>query len=280
MKLNEDEYCEKSLTIVLPTFNEGENLQILVPNMIEVFSRNPGIGNFEIIVVDDGSTDDTKKILETINNRFSNIFLIERHTEPSLPKSIQAGILAAQKNLIVWLDADGSMPVNDIKRIWEEFDMKKDDVIIGSRFVVNGGFKGITPDDKNSTIKIFKNLHRSQDSIIAVLLSRLLNLYLRFVLPVNIKDMTSGFLMAKSNVFEKIKLSGVYGDYFPKIVWEIKLKKFRIREVGYFCIPRIYGESKTGTSIFKLIYRGIPYLTIAAKCRFLALISKILIGFR
>ena len=65
-----------NLSIILPTFNEGENLKQLVPELLTVF-KDLDLKNSEIIISDDGSTDNTKDILEKIDFK-DNVILLER----------------------------------------------------------------------------------------------------------------------------------------------------------------------------------------------------------
>ena len=95
------------LSIVLPTYNEGRNLEVLIPKIINLVENK--IDKLEIIVVDDNSTDETNKICEKLNYIYQNINLISRKEKPSLPLSIYQGIISAKYEYVMWLDADGSM---------------------------------------------------------------------------------------------------------------------------------------------------------------------------
>ena len=78
------------VSIVLPTLNEKENLQLLIPELINVVNKND-IENYEIIVVDDNSTDDTSLYIESLQTKNKNIRIIVRKDKNSLPKSIYEG---------------------------------------------------------------------------------------------------------------------------------------------------------------------------------------------
>ena len=95
------------ISIILPTLNEGKNLEFLIPDIFKFLSSK--IERFEIIIVDDGSTDNTYEICRYFTDREYNLKLIKRNPPASLPISIYEGIDHATTNNVMWLDADGSM---------------------------------------------------------------------------------------------------------------------------------------------------------------------------
>ena len=77
-----------SLSIILPTLNEKENLEVLIPEIIEVLSRLDELETYELIVVDDGSNDGTEELISDIRIKNPNVNFIKRNEEKSLPLSI------------------------------------------------------------------------------------------------------------------------------------------------------------------------------------------------
>tara|TARA_A100001015_G_scaffold37279_1_gene41044 strand:+ start:971 stop:1765 length:795 start_codon:yes stop_codon:yes gene_type:complete len=256
-----------NVSIVLPTINEGENLKNLIPN-IEAELHNTQILSYEIIVVDDGSTDNTKEIIDEFNKENEKIFLIERKEEPSLPKSIYEGIKTANYEYVLWLDADGSMSPKDVAKLAQEQTKSPNDVIIGSRFVEGGGYKGATIDSNTSIFQAMRNVYNSEDSVLAVLLSRWFNIFLARLLSFGVKDITSGFIIGKKKYFnENPFIHSSYGDYFIYMLEDLYKNGVKCKELGYLCLTRIHGSSKTGTNYFQLFKRGIPYIRAVLKIR-------------
>jgi dolichol-phosphate mannosyltransferase len=249
-----------SLTVILPTFNERQNLEILIPEILDGLWDIPR-DKINVIVVDDNSNDGTLIVLQkfaALDTRFSYIV---RSISPSLPMSIWDGINDAKSEYVAWLDADGSMPIKDLMRFVSIASSEKLDVVVGSRFVVGGGFKGLNEVGRTTIKDFYSNLKVSQDSILAVLLSRGLNEFLRVILRAGIRDLTSGFIVARKNLLKEADFFANYGDYCPILIKRLVLRGAKIQEVGYLCLPRLYGESKTGSSIISYVRRGLPYIS-------------------
>jgi dolichol-phosphate mannosyltransferase len=257
----------KNLSIILPTINESENLKILIPQIINELRVIENF-SFEILVIDDQSTDNSEEVVLNLIQSFENIKFISRTNPPSLPMSIYEGIEKSKYEYVMWLDADGSMPAVDIIKLVFNQIKYPESIIIGSRFVEGGGYKGATVSKNSSFMSSLKNIYNSEDSILAVILSRYFNILLRNILGVSVKDITSGFIVGKKIYFNKQPfLNSSYGDYFIHLLKDIDKQNIECREVGYICLTRSYGVSKTGTNYLQLIKRGIPYVKAVFKIR-------------
>ena len=149
-----------NLSIILPTLNEKDNLEILIPDLITNLSEINNL-EFEIIISDDQSTDGTKELVELINLKNNNVFYYKRKSTPSLPMSIWDGIEKSKYDYVLWMDADGSMPAKSVKDMVKILMENQDSVIIGSRFVDGGAYKGILELEEKSLIKAVLNVYLS-----------------------------------------------------------------------------------------------------------------------
>ena len=252
-----------NVSIVLPTFNEEENLKTLIPDLIKHLSEVNEL-LFEIIVIDDNSSDATADVVNKIMETNNQVKLKVRETDPSLPLSIYEGIEQSQYEYVMWMDADCSMPAEDAKRLIDKLSLDRNKVIIGSRFTEGGGYKGIESDGNNSLVNVIKNIYKSEDSLLAVFLSRIFNFLLIFLLNSNVKDITSGFIVGKKEYFKKEYFTSAnYGDYFVYLVSGLGRNKVDCEEVGYICLTRQYGESKTANNLIDLTLKGWPYIKAA-----------------
>ena len=255
------------ITVILPTINEEENLKILIPELIDVFFTKDEL-KYEILVVDDGSTDNTVELIRKMNIENNRVKIISRTATASLPSSIYEGIVSSNSEYVLWMDADGSMPVYDVKRLIDEQLKNPDTVIIGSRFVEGGGYKGTGTDKEKSLSKTIKNVYESEDSVLAVFLSKIFNSLLVFLLKSEVKDITSGFIIGRKEYFKKdIFEDANYGDYFIFLVLSLMKRNIEIKEIGYVCLTRIAGYSKTSNSILDLFKKGLPYIKVAIMSR-------------
>tara|TARA_B100001939_G_scaffold347377_1_gene368818 strand:- start:1112 stop:1894 length:783 start_codon:yes stop_codon:yes gene_type:complete len=253
-----------SVSIILPTINEEENLKLLIPDLIENLD---GI-DFSIIVADDGSSDNSKEYVESLNLVYKNITFLNRTSPPSLPMSIWDGIEEANTDYVLWMDADGSMPASTVREMVDISTQNLECVVIGSRFVEGGAYKGILELEEKSLIKAIFNVYKSNDTVLGMILSNLFNKLLRTIFKSQVHDITSGFILGKKDYFNKDAFEEAdYGEYFIKVVSEILSSNIEIIEKGYVCETRKYGSSKTATSFFQLLKRGYPYILTAYKVR-------------
>ena len=122
-------------SIVVPTLNEAGNIDSLLTRLLAV---DFGAHGFEIIFVDDGSTDGTPDKVRAWKNR-ANVHLIERREKPDLTASILAGVATARSDVIVVMDADLSHSPEHLPAVVTPVLHGHYDVSIGSRYVQGGG---------------------------------------------------------------------------------------------------------------------------------------------
>ena len=255
------------LSIILPTINEAENLKKLIPQIVSKVSEL-SIPMFEVIIVDDGSTDNTYELVKNLSKEFQFLQIIQRDEEPSLPLSIWEGIQSSKYDYVLWMDADGSMPAKTVRELIEILNQNKNSVIIGSRFIDGGGYKGVKDLEDTSLFNAIKNVNNSNDSVFGMIFSIVFNKFLKILFKTSLTDITSGFIVGKKEYFkEKSFINANYGDYFIYLVSDFIKNKVDIIEIGYICETRMFGTSKTASNILQLIRRGIPYIKVAIKIR-------------
>lgn len=224
------------VSIVLPTFNERDNIAPLIDGLIAHMGPIPT----EIIVVDDDSPDGTADIVASQAARHDGVRLLSRVGERGLTSAIEAGIRQSRGNIVVWMDCDLSMPPEVVPHLVEAVDCGSD-IALGSRYVAGGRDVG-----HSWTGRAF---------------SRTINLFASLFLSRGIRDYTSGFIAARRNVFDRLALRGDYGEYCIDLLAGAQALGLSMKEIPYTCTPRQRGESKTALNPWGYVRRGRKYVT-------------------
>jgi dolichol-phosphate mannosyltransferase len=229
----------EKVSIVLPTYNEAEN----IANVIErIKNSHPG---WHILVIDDSSPDGTPKIVKELSEKFSNIFLVERKGERGRGLAGIYGFELALKqgsDLIIEMDADMSHHPRYLEAMVRA--AKDFDVVIGSRYIKGGREIGRT------------FMRRA--------ISRLANLYLRLVLGFSVHDWTTGYRCYRRNalgaIISDIRSKGP--SIVEEVLFKIKKKGFRIKEVPIIFYEREKGTSKLNAKILFRVFLYSIYLRV------------------
>ena len=213
------------LSLIIPTYNEKENISKLISKINEQFCKNEIEG--EIVVVDDNSPDGTGEILEELKKENQNLKIIHRKGKLGLSSAVLDGFKIAQGNVLGVMDADLSHPTEKINEMYQIVSNDAD-LVVGSRYVKGGRIEGW-------------NLYRKILSKGATFLARVF---------VNVKDPMSGFFMIKK---EFVLDKEINSDGF-KILLELLIKTNlkNVVEVPILFTNRVEGKSKAG--IKEIIY--------------------------
>ncbi|MDA9769000.1 glycosyltransferase [Candidatus Pelagibacter sp.] len=216
-----------SYSVILPTLNEAGHIIKLVEKINTVFLELNE--KFEIIVVDDDSTDGTERLCNEITKVNKNFkFFSRKGLKKNLADSINLGIQESIYENIIWMDADFQHPPDFFKQ-FHNF-KNKYDVLIFSRFLKDS----IRYFEKE---KFKKELNENQ----SVFFNKLCNT----LLYKDITDYTSGFICIKKKNLQNYQLKGYYGEYFIDLINYCKTKKLSIMELPFIERKRDSGISKT-----------------------------------
>jgi dolichol-phosphate mannosyltransferase len=208
----------KDFNIIVPTLNEEENIQPLLQKIHN--SCHCSKYSFEVIFVDDGSTDNTRQEIHDYVGPL-DVRLVRRDTEKGLVTAVLEGAAVASSEIIVVIDADLSHPPEKILQLVEPLFAGQCDMVIGSRYVQNGKITDWL-------------LTRRIGSWAASIPARILT---------GVKDPLSGFFAVKKDILLKVDPS--VGGY--KIGLEIlgrEDEKLRVREIPIHFKDRSAGFSK------------------------------------
>ena len=232
----------KDITVVLPTLNERENIVPLIQRGLAALADY----HVEMLVVDDDSPDGTWQVVSELTDTDSHVRLIRRTAERGLTSAIAAGINQAQGEWVGWMDCDLSMPPEDLPRLAGAL-ADGADVAVGSRFIPGGGDVG--------------------HSWVGRAFSWTINMAATVLLNRHIRDYTSGFILARRQVFDNIHLRGDYGEYCIDLLYRATRAGFCVVEIPYQFVPRETGESKTATNPLGYVARGWNYVVTIVQLR-------------
>jgi len=214
-------------SIVIPMRNENGN----VVELINQIKKNLGKISFEIIAVNDGSTDNTKEILEECKKRYSFLKIIhrKRQNRVTVGEALRDGFKLAEGDIIVTMDGDLTQDPRYIPLMIKKLIESKSDVVIASRFMKGGSMS------KEYGSKYFTKAY---------------NLAARILLGIKVKDFTHGFKVFRSKVLKSIRLTSPGFSIYAEIPIKAHLKGFKLAE-----IPIHYKLRETGSS--KLRYANV-----------------------
>ncbi|HBP51307.1 MAG: hypothetical protein US68_C0006G0055 [Candidatus Shapirobacteria bacterium GW2011_GWE1_38_10] len=227
------------ISIVIPTYNERENIILLIKKI------NESLVNFnnkyEIIIVDDNSPDKTSQEIAKVYKRKPNLRLFTRKNTKGLASAILYGIQKSKGDVIVGMDADFNHPPHAIKKLINE--LKHHDLVIASRFIKGGGMQ-----DKARGVFTY-----------------IFNLFLKYIIGFPIIDNMSGFYVIKKDILFKLPIKQIYsgyGEYHLRLVYLAKKQSLKIKEIPVFYPKRKHGKSKS--NLLKMFFR---YLFVAFKLK-------------
>ncbi|MFA6923452.1 MAG: glycosyltransferase family 2 protein [Bacteroidales bacterium] len=120
---------ENTLTIIMPAYNEEESLKSFIPEVIDNCKKN----SYKLIIVNDGSKDNTKEILKGFSDKEDFIKIINHKVNKGYGGAIKSGILNATTDYVVTIDADGQHNPSDIPNLFSKLKESDADMIVGSR---------------------------------------------------------------------------------------------------------------------------------------------------
>ncbi len=208
--------------VVVPTYNEAENLPLLVP---EILAQDPRL---EILIVDDDSPDGTGQIADRLVEAENRVHVLHRDGKQGLGPAYRAGLKRALElgaDFVIQMDADFSHPPSSLPQLLDE--IESHDVVLGSRYL-----NGITV--VNWPIE-------------RILISWFGNVYARRISGLPISDTTGGFRCIRRELLEKMGFERIHANgYAFQIEMNYRFVKqgARIKEVPFFFVDRTRGTSK------------------------------------
>jgi dolichol-phosphate mannosyltransferase len=211
--------------LILPTYNEAENIEPLVEAALAQLATTGR--PHTILVVDDGSPDGTGALADGLAERHPEVRVLHRVAKQGLGRAYLAGFaeaLAGGADLVLEMDADFSHDPGDLPRLVAAADAA--DLVLGSRYVPGGGVVNW--------------------GLVRRALSRGGSLYAQLILGVPVRDLTGGFKCFNRRVLEAVDLQHVHADGYG---FQIELT-YRAIQAGFSVteVPILFRERRVGQS--------------------------------
>jgi dolichol-phosphate mannosyltransferase len=227
--MNEASGSLDSVWVILPTYNERENLPLIVPRIRSVLPEAT------ILVVDDGSPDGTGRLADEMATADPNLRVLHRTAKEGLARAYAAGFATALEggaDAVVQMDADGS---HDPAAVPAFLDALRDgvDLVLGSRYVRGGGAVGWP------FIRWFVSFGG--------------NLYSQAILWLPYRDLTGGFKAWRAATLRAVDPATVTSTGYVfqvELTWRAHRAGARIRELPITFVERSIGQSKMTGGIF------------------------------
>jgi dolichol-phosphate mannosyltransferase len=220
--------------LILPTFDEAENIELIVAAALDVL-REAAPEGFKILVVDDDSPDGTGRIADRLSAEHGEVEVLHRSVREGLGPAYIAGFqhaLAQGAGFVFEMDSDFSHDPKDLARLLDPVRDGRADVALGSRYVAGGA------------VLDWGLLRR--------IISRGGSLYAAVILGLTVRDLTGGFKCFRAEVLEAIDLPTVRAQGYA---FQVELTNrairggFRVVEVPITFRDRLRGKSKMSARI-------------------------------
>lgn len=208
---------ESSVSVILPAFNEEENIEHVVRACLKAFDKY--FSEVELIVVDDGSRDGTAEVVQRLAGRDSRIRLLRHSQNKGYGATLRTGISGSKNDWIFFTDSDGQFDPEDISimaPMLPDYDM-----VVGYRI--------------NRSDNAYRRL-------MGWTFTRLVNVFFR----TNVKDVDCAFKFMRGNLVRNLELTSEKHLLNTEILYHARRKGWRVGEVGVRHFPRRAGAQTGG----------------------------------
>jgi len=207
-----------SVSVFFPAHNEAANITSLTEKTVKVLSEN--VTDFEIILVDDGSTDGTREIADALAKRFPQVRAVHHEVNRGYGGALKTGLSSCNKDWVFFTDGDGQFDVGEIPLLLAHTD--EYDAVVGYRMKRNDPF------------------HRK-------LFAWGWGTLVRFLFGFRVRDLDCAFKLFRRKYCEGVELKAEGAVITVELFSLLTRQQARIRQVGVHHYPRIAGKQSGGS---------------------------------
>ena len=201
------------MSVIFPALNEEKNIKQTVEKAVKVLPKVAG--EWEIVIVDDGSSDATTVICADLKARYPQVDVVRHEQNRGYGAALKSGIVATKYDLIFFSDSDGQFDLNEIQKLIHWAD--DCDIVAGYRAKRQDPF------------------HRRVNAMGW-------NILVRLILGVKIRDIDCAFKIFRRRVFDQIQIRSVGAMVNTEILAQATQLGMRIQQVKVSHFPRRYGK--------------------------------------
>ncbi|HVE58195.1 MAG TPA: glycosyltransferase family 2 protein [Pyrinomonadaceae bacterium] len=204
------------ISVFFPAYNDAQSIEKLVENALAVL---PGLtDDYEVIVINDGSTDNTQDVLDQLQAKHPEVRIVEHETNKGYGAALRSGFNAASKDLVFYTDGDGQYDVRELLKLFPLLTENVD--------VVNG-----------------YKLERT-DKVNRKIIGSSYNHLAHFLFSLPIRDVDCDFRLIRRAILGKIALHSTSGSICVELVYKLRKAGANFKEVGVNHYARQFGQSQ------------------------------------
>lgn len=205
------------ISVFFPAYNDAPSLPGLIANTFETLEKLSG--NYEVIVVNDGSQDNTGELLEQLQRKHGpRLRIVTHEANRGYGGALRTGFAAATKELVFYTDGDGQYDVRELASLVK--------LLRPGTGLING-----------------YKLER-QDPWHRIFIGNVYNRFARMLFRIRIRDIDCDFRLMRTPLVQSLHLSSTSGTICVELVRKLELSGWDVEEVGVHHYPRLHGRSQ------------------------------------
>jgi glycosyltransferase involved in cell wall biosynthesis len=231
-----------SLSVFFPAYNDALSLPGLIHKTFAVLDRH--VDDYEVVVVNDGSYDNTGQVLEELRREFASRMRVVTHPENrGYGAALRTGFASATKAFVFYTDGDSQYDVDELPRLL---------ALVSPKTGLINGYK----------LERHDPAHR-------IWIGSIYNLCARLMFRIRIRDIDCDYRLIRRSVLENLKLTSTSGTICVELVRKLELSGCEVKEIGVHHYPRLYGQSQffrlrsLATTFYQLVRLWIRLVILA-----------------